>query len=940
VTLPRHALDDGAAVEPKTAGFSIPYVQIGLLAYSLYSSRRAKKKARQQYRNTLQDRTVTIRSSDAPRDIVYGRVRKSGVIAYVVSPTPTQQYFAMVQVLAGHECDGLEAVFIGDERYAWDPTSGRLTAPTPGQFLRYARDDVSDELLPFTVNAARQINVGAGVGVISASAGATVDIFDVPVHGELGFTEQFDGALQPTGIVTIPGAAPGQTVYVITRKRTPRSWVRVKFYNGAPDQMADPELRAISPNGEWSANHQLRGLCYAVIFIDPDPAVFTEGLPEFSFVVRGRKVRLANGTIGWSRNSAECLRDYLTTYVRWPLATIDDTAFQAAKTACDEVVALGAPGSATIARYTCDGVIQQDETAHRENVQAIMTSMMGTLVPIGALAVMRAAAWTTPTITLGDDDLIGPAVIGPYQSGEGLFNSVRGRYFDGEDQSGVPAPGVTYTRSYQRLDFTPYRSQVYISQDGGAIEYDTIDLPFTVSAVRAQRLAKLHLFRERQSLRISATWKLSAVALQPGIIVRLKLSRYGWSDLDSGLGKAFRVLDVSYDFAGMQVRATMQEEAQAVYAWDYSEADGRDPAPNTSFPTWRDIAAPTGLQISSGGDYVKRRGDGTRQPFARVTWDQSTEPSVLSGGWLELEWAINDAAEWQRSGRLDPYTTAFHIVDAAANDLFRVRLRAVNLVAASPWAYRSAMISPLSGPGTSALGIGVGVNAVAGATLTSEDVGKFRFYYFPSETISTPLPYGQEVSFQGWTGSQFARSPSKVIVLTDKVWSTGYGQIAVVEFYAGTIGTPTRGWVQAVDGNPAVPGDIWELQTYVSGSFDLRVDPALLYYDASDNLVGASFDQPPLVSWQNDPSPVKSISAERRDFIRTWSYVRIPPGVAIVRWCQVIQFDPAYVSPGSATNLVGGAAVFIAMPFAARCSIASEASLRANPLLYLTSWNG
>lgn len=925
-----------AAGAAQAAGFSIPYVQIALLAYSLYSNRKAKKKARQQYANSLQDRAVTIRSSDAPRDIVYGRVRKSGVIAYVVSPTPTQQYFALVQVLAGHECDGLEAVLIGDERYAWDATSGRLTAPARGQTLRYARDDVQDELETFTVNAARQINVGSGVGVISMASGAPPDAFDIPQYVQTGYNEQLDGALQPTGIVTIPGAAPGSTVDVITRRRAARSWVRVKFYGGSPDQVADPELRAIAPSGEWTENHRLRGLCYAVIFIDPDPAVFTDGLPEFSFVIRGRRVRLAGGTVGWSRNPAECLRDYLTTYVRWPIATIDDAAFQAAKTACDEVVALGAPGSATIARYTCDGVIQQDETAHRENVQALMTSMMGTLTPVAARAVMRAAAWTTPTVTLGNDDLIGPAVIGPYQSGEGLFNSVRGRHFDGEESPGVPS-----ARTYQRTDFAPYRSPVYVSQDGGGIEYDTIDLPFTVQPVRAQRLAKLHLFRERQSLRISATWKLSAVELQPGIIVRLKLSRYGWSDIDSGLGKAFRVLEVSYDFGGMQVRATMQEEAQAVYAWDYSEADGRDPAPNTSFPTWRDIAAPTGLRISSGTDYVKRRGDGTRQPFARVTWDQSTEPSVLSGGWLELEWLINDAQEWQRSGRLDAYATAYHVVDAAANDLFRVRLRAVNLVAASPWAYSVAQINALSGPGTSALGIGAGVNAVAGATLTSDDVAKFRLYYFPTSVVATPKPFGEGQFFQGWTGSQFARSQSKVLLLTDKVWSTKYGQIQVAEFYTQTVGNQGRGWVQAVDGVPVVPGDIWEVQAYVSNSKTLPVDPSLLFYDASDTLVGASFDRPPLVSWQNDPSPAQSISAELRNFRRTYSYVQIPAGVAIARWCHQFTIDGAYVSPSdSVTNLTGGAALFIAMPFAARAVPTSEASLRANPTLYLSQWNG
>jgi hypothetical protein len=905
-----------AGAAAASAGFSVPYVQIALLAYSLYSNRRAKKKARQQYLNSLQDRTVTIRSSDAPRDIVYGRVRKGGVIAYVVSPTPAQQYFAMVQVLAGHECDGLEAVFIGDERYAWDPTSGRLTAPPPGQALRYARDDVVDDVASFTADGARQINVGAGVGVISASASAPVDIFGAPIVGELGFTEQLDAGLRPTGVVTIPGAAPGSTVYVITRRRTARSWVRVKFYNGSPDQQADPELRAISPNGEWTAEHRLRGICYAVVFIDPDPAVFTDGLPEFSFVIRGRKVRLASGAVGWSRNPAECLRDYLTRYVRWPLATIDDAAFQAAKTACDELVERGGPGSATIARYTCDGVIPQDETEHRENVQALMSSMMGTLVPVGALAVMRAAAWTAPTITLGDDDLIGPAVIGPYQSSEGVFNSVRGRHFDGEESPGVPS-----ARSYQRVDFAPYRSPVYIAQDGGGIEYDTIDLPFTVDPVRAQRLAKLHLFRERQALRIAATWKLSAVALQPGMTVRLKLSRYGWSDLDGGLGKAFRVLDVGWDFGQMRVRATMQEDAQAVYDWNYSEADGRDPAPNTSFPTWRDITAPANLRISSGTDYIKLRGDGTRQPFARCTWDQSTEPSVLAGGWLELEWLVNDAQEWQRSGRLDPYTTAYHIADAVANDLFRVRLRAVNLVAASPWVYSTAQINAGAGPGTSALGVGVGVNAIPDAKLRT-NIGGFDVFYVANGSV-IPLTALGSITVSG---------SNQLVVTYNGLTDNGYGVIGVGELSPGTP-TGQRAILRCTEMIPVSPGDVWEVQAWVRAAGFGPVVPALQYHDANGAFIGASWsaESLPLVSSQDVESP-RRLTGRGAIYRQFYAYVVVPPGAVSARWALPLvgQTGTIYVDP----------IALIVMPFAARSSIASAASLRANPLLYLTNWNG
>jgi len=361
----------------------------------------------------------------------------------------------------------------------------------------------------------------------------------------------------------------------------------------------------------------------------------------------------------------------------------------------------------------------------------------------------------------------------------------------------------------------------------------------------------------------------------------------------------------------------MQEEAQAVYAWDYSEADGRDPAPNTSFPTWRDITAPTGLRISSGTDYVKRRGDGTRQPFARVTWDQSTEPSVLSGGWLELEWLINDAQEWQRSGRIDAYTTAYHIVDAAANDLFRVRLRAVNLVAASPWVYSTATINSASGPGTSALGVGNGVNAVPDAKLRT-NLGGLGLVYIPT---------GQ-VLFLSESGSTAAGSPGALYLTYQGVVASGYGAAGVAEIGAGSP-SGTRAFLFASELIPVSPGDVWELQAWAA-LFGFSASPSLLYYNAAGVNIAASWDSLPLVSSENVES-FASLSGEgNRIFRQLYRYVVIPPGVASARWAL----------PLTRGGAAGDPAAFVTMPFAARCSIASEASLRANPLTYLTSWNG
>ena len=61
----------------------------------------------------LRDRTVTVRAAAAPRDIVYGRVRKGGNIIYVNSRSNT--ILNLVVVLAGHNVNKIGAIYFDDD---------------------------------------------------------------------------------------------------------------------------------------------------------------------------------------------------------------------------------------------------------------------------------------------------------------------------------------------------------------------------------------------------------------------------------------------------------------------------------------------------------------------------------------------------------------------------------------------------------------------------------------------------------------------------------------------------------------------------------------------------------------------------------------------------------------------------------------------------------
>ena len=60
---------------------------------------------------TLQPRTVTIREPVVPRDLVYGRTRKGGVIIFLNSSGSDNKYLDLVIVLATHRVKSIGAVY-------------------------------------------------------------------------------------------------------------------------------------------------------------------------------------------------------------------------------------------------------------------------------------------------------------------------------------------------------------------------------------------------------------------------------------------------------------------------------------------------------------------------------------------------------------------------------------------------------------------------------------------------------------------------------------------------------------------------------------------------------------------------------------------------------------------------------------------------------------
>ena len=87
---------------------------------------------------------------------------------------------------------------------------------------------------------------------------------------------------------------------------------RIKIKLGTDDQTAFSDLVSES-DSNWTANHRLQGRAAVYIRLEYNQDVYPNGMPNFSFQIRGKKVYDPRSeTTVWSANPALCIADYLT----------------------------------------------------------------------------------------------------------------------------------------------------------------------------------------------------------------------------------------------------------------------------------------------------------------------------------------------------------------------------------------------------------------------------------------------------------------------------------------------------------------------------------------------------------------------------------------------------------------------------------------------------
>lgn len=645
----------GAAWATEAAIFAAAnaaYINFALaVTASTAYARQQQRKARSAYNASLKDREVTIRGGTNPRRVIYGRDRVGGTLAYVQSTGALGEYLHMVIALAAHECDAIEEVWLGDVLLPEPDAAGDITS---GEFTKFA---ISSHTVALTTSA-------LGVATLPAAASRVVMVTTGYVGTGLDATggALLTGWSHTAGAASIGGLPPDAAVIVDYEVSTPQPLVRLRKHLGAPGQVADADLVAES-GGKWTADHKGTGLCYLYVRLKYDQDVFgSTGVPNISAVVRGKKVLDPRTSItAWSENAALIVADWLrdpTFGLRASAAEVPSAEVIAEANICDELVTVAT--GVTQKRYTFGGSFSSDRPPI-DVLEELLSAMAGGCVFVQGRWLIRAGAYRTPSLTLSADDLAGTGItVQPRASRAELINAVRATHRDA-------------TQAWAEVQAPVVANATYQAQDGGTQIARAISMPGVMDTYRAQRLAKIELERSRQAVLVRLTTSLRGYDLAPTDTVTLQLSRYGW-----GAGKVFEVLERSLNSDGT-VGYLLRETAASVWAWNMGEATTTDPAPDTDLPSpYARPAAITGLSAASGTDHLIRLVDGSIVSRVRVSWDQSTDAFVVSGGRIDLRWRRSGAADWQPAPAAEGGATSAYIESVPDGAAIVVQVRPVN----------------------------------------------------------------------------------------------------------------------------------------------------------------------------------------------------------------------------------------------------------------------
>jgi len=689
----------------------VTIAQIALtVALSVYGSakqrkaaRRAQAEARKRFEDSLQDRTATIVTAEAPHRYVYGRARVGSNVVALFGSGNVDQYKYLVCIHANHECDAIEKIYIngkyiGDLDGNGDVLGGPFSQPTTGTS--------SISFLPgggISIQVEQHTGPAFNLNKTPNSATTLVCYHDTQT-GTAPYSSNIVRTYHPytrVGVaVTLTDGYTG-TVKTAYQYTDVNSRVRVSQHLGTPGQTADVMLRAALPD-KWPITATLNGLCYTVIRLDLNHPEFQGGLVPIEVLLRGKKLYDPRTTLTiWSQNNALAIRDYLISPMCGvPAEDIPDDFVITAANVCDEAQTFGP-------RYTINGVVTSDQN-QSEVLEGMADSMAGSIVATAWQ--ISAGKYVAPVASFAQDDIVGSVAINPGISDADMFNGIRGKFISPDNFHVV-------------TDFTPYQNPTYVTIDGGEVWADK-NYPWTDAVQRVHNLTRIETEDQRNGYTMKADFSLKAFARKINDRIIFTSALFGQTD------KVFRVTDRVITPNGF-IELTLKEDAASI--WDFADSVLPDDTPNSNLSDPFAIDKLEGVVATSGTDDLLILSDGTVISRMRVTWAQSTNVQILLNGQIEVEWINGEVEMIQKLSVSGNATEAFlHPVEDGQDYTIRARAFNVYLNLRSDWSYATLHnVVGKTAPPSSILSFSIDDEVLSWNEVTDKDLDGYllRYHY-------------------------------------------------------------------------------------------------------------------------------------------------------------------------------------------------------------------
>lgn len=724
-------------------------IQIGItVAATVYGSaqqRKAKKRARDKYNASLQDRLLTSVATESPHVYVYGRAKVGSRVVAIFTSGNKDQYKHLVCVHADHECDAFEEIYVAGKKLSANRDANG-----------WAQDG------EFTSSETKH----GAVEVPTTQTSVTLP--RTPVAGSVGVILRYSDGWDPwpfsvsgTAVTISPppeGYTGGSYKFVIGYNYVEvTSRVRVTTHLGYPGEPADAYLISAKPD-KWTSSHTLSGKCYSVVTLDLNEAEFQGGIPSIEVVLRGKRLYdFRTGETAWSDNAALAVHDYLTSEMCGVGATdLPLSQFIHAANVCDQAYWFGK-------RYTINGTVTADEDQSGV-LERMAQAMAGTIV--STTWDVQAGAYVAPVMALNQSDIVGALAITPGMSDADIYNGVRGQFISGEN-------------GYIATDFKPYQNGAYLAADGREM-WTNIDFPFTDSLQRVHNLCRIFTEDQRNGYTVKAEFSLKAWKLKVGNRVTLTSELFGWSS------KIFRVTDKRFSPSGM-VELTLKEDSESI--WNFSDEVLVDATPNTGLPNPFYVAPPASLSWTSGTDDLLIASDGTIISRIHAKW-----PVVqLAVGLVEVEWQLLGSGIWQKAqvnsdeteGYLYPVQDgAFYVVRARCFDPYLNRR--------SDWVYApTARVIGKTEPPPDITDLSISGTVLNWSAVTALDLKGyvFRFHYGNNRDWNSAAPLHTGV-IAGAPFDLVAR-PGGLVTIMGKAVDTSGNESNAAALVVTDLGDPT-----------------------------------------------------------------------------------------------------------------------------------------------------